>query len=98
MRKRFKYCAMERKENKTFAICLACNIELCLVKERNCLQKASNLGAHIIYTLYIFTVVFYLVFIYFQSLFEFYIYIIFYIYVVIFSILCFKRPKVVKEM
>ena len=69
-----------------------------LSKRKKLFAKASNLGAHIIYTLYIFTVVFYLVFIYFQSLFEFYIYIIFYMYVVIFSILCFKRPKVVKEM
>ena len=30
---------MEGKENRTFVICLACNIPLCLVKERNCFQK-----------------------------------------------------------
>ena len=39
MRKRCAYCAMEGKENRTFVICLACNIPLCLVKERNCFQK-----------------------------------------------------------
>ena len=39
MRKRCLYCAMEGKENRTFVICLACNIPLCLVKERNCFQK-----------------------------------------------------------
>ena len=33
------YCAMEGKENRTFVICLACNIPLCLVKERNLVQK-----------------------------------------------------------
>ena len=39
MRKRCAYCAMEGKENRTFLICLACNIPLCLVKEINCFQK-----------------------------------------------------------
>ena len=39
MRKRCLYCAMEGKENRTFVICLACNIPLCLVKERNCFQE-----------------------------------------------------------
>ena len=39
MRKRCAYCAMDGKENRTFVICLACNIPLCLVKERNCFQK-----------------------------------------------------------
>ena len=39
MRKRCSYCAMEGEENRTFVICLACNIPLCLVKERNCFQK-----------------------------------------------------------
>ena len=39
MRKRSAYCVMEGKENRTFVICLACNIPLCLVKERDCLQK-----------------------------------------------------------
>ena len=34
-----KRCAMEYKENRRFVICLACNILLCLVKERNCFQK-----------------------------------------------------------
>ena len=29
MRKRCAYCAMEGKENRTFTICLACNILLC---------------------------------------------------------------------
>ena len=69
-----------------------------LSKGKKLFPKASHLGAHIIYTLYIFTVVFCLVFMYFQSLFKFYIHIVFYVYVVIFSILCFKRPKVVKEL
>ena len=39
MRKQPAYCAMEGKENRRFVICLACNISLCLVKERNCFQK-----------------------------------------------------------
>ena len=39
MRKRCTYCAMESKENRTFVICLACNIPLCLVKERKCFQN-----------------------------------------------------------
>ena len=39
MPKRCVYCAMEGKENRTFVICLACNIPLCLLKERNCFQK-----------------------------------------------------------
>ena len=39
MRKRWTYCAIEGKENRTFDISLACNIPLCLVKERNCFQK-----------------------------------------------------------
>ena len=41
-----------------------------------------------------------LTFIYFHSFFDFfiYIYIIFYIYIVIFSILCFDRAKVVKQI
>ena len=39
LRKRCAYCAMKGKENRTFVICLACNIPLCLVKERNCFQK-----------------------------------------------------------
>ena len=39
MRKQCAYCEMEGKENRTFLICLACNIPLCLVKERNCFQK-----------------------------------------------------------
>ena len=39
MQKRCANCAMEGKENRTFVICLACNIPLCLVKERNCFQK-----------------------------------------------------------
>ena len=33
------YCAMEGKENRTFVICLACNIPLCLVKQIKCFQK-----------------------------------------------------------
>ena len=39
MLKRCAYCGMEGKENRTFFICLSCNIPLCLVKERNCFQK-----------------------------------------------------------
>ena len=39
MRKRCGSCAMEAEENRTFVICLACSIPLCLVKERNCFQK-----------------------------------------------------------
>ena len=39
MRKRCMYCVMEGKENRTFVICLACNIPLYLVKESNCFQK-----------------------------------------------------------
>ena len=33
------YCGMEGKENRTFVICLACNIPLCLVKQIKCFQK-----------------------------------------------------------
>ena len=39
MRKRCACCEMEGKKNRTFVICLACNIPLCLVKERNYFQK-----------------------------------------------------------
>ena len=39
MQKRCTYCAMEGREKRTFVICLACNILLCLVKERNSFQK-----------------------------------------------------------
>ena len=39
MRKLCAYCAIEDKENRTFMICLAYNIPLSLVKERNCFQK-----------------------------------------------------------
>ena len=39
MRKRCAYCAIEVKENRTFVISSACNIPLCLVKEKNCFQK-----------------------------------------------------------
>ena len=39
MQKRCTYCAIEGKEHRIFVICLACNIPLCLVKERNCFQK-----------------------------------------------------------
>ena len=39
MRKRGVHSAMEGKEKRTFVICLAFNILLCLVKERNCFQK-----------------------------------------------------------
>ena len=54
-----------------------------------------------IYTLYIFakTLWFFVWFLYISTAsLSFFIYIIFYIYIVIFSILCFERPKVVKEM
>ena len=39
MGKQCAHCAMKGKENRTFVICLACNIPICLVKERNCFQK-----------------------------------------------------------
>ena len=39
MQKQWVYCAMKVKENRTFIICLVCNIPLCLVKERNCFQN-----------------------------------------------------------
>ena len=39
MQKQCAYCAMKGKENRTFIICLVCNIPLCLVKERNCFQN-----------------------------------------------------------
>ena len=39
MRRRCAYCAMEGKENRTFAICFTCNILLCLTKRKNCFQK-----------------------------------------------------------
>ena len=39
MGKQCTYCSMEGKENRSFVICLACIIPLCLVKERNCFQK-----------------------------------------------------------
>ena len=102
MRKWYAYFALEGKESRTFVICLACKIPLCLVKERNCFQKKS-ITFRSTYNIYLIcfrwnAVVFCLVFIYFHSLFEFFIYIIFYMYIVIFSILYFGRPNVVKEM
>ena len=39
MRKRCAHSTMEGKEKRTFVICLAFNILLCLVKERNYFQK-----------------------------------------------------------
>ena len=39
MQKRYVYFTMEGKENRKFVICLAYNIPMCLVKERNCFQK-----------------------------------------------------------
>ena len=39
MRKQSTHSAMGGKEKRTFIICLAFKILLCLVKERNCLQK-----------------------------------------------------------
>ena len=39
IRKGCAYYAMEGKENRTFVFCLACNIPLCSVKERNNFQK-----------------------------------------------------------
>ena len=53
MWKRCVYCAIEGKENRTTVICLACNTLSCLIKEKN-VSKASHLGVHIMYTLYIF--------------------------------------------
>ena len=48
MQKRCAYCAIKGKQNRTFLICLACNIPLCLVREL--FPKASHLGVHEIYT------------------------------------------------
>ena len=53
MRKQCAYCAVEDKENRTFLICLACNIPLCLAKGKNLFPRASYSGVRIIYTLYI---------------------------------------------
>ena len=39
IRKRRTYCSKEGKENRTFVVCLACDISLCLVKDRNCFSK-----------------------------------------------------------
>ena len=39
MRKRCAYCSKEGKENRTFVVCLVCDIPLCLVKDRNCFSK-----------------------------------------------------------
>ena len=39
MRKWCAYCAMEGKANRKIVISLACNILLCLVMGKNCLQK-----------------------------------------------------------
>ena len=101
---------MEGKENRTFVICLAYNIPLCLVKERGkkLFPKASHIGVHIICTLHIFAKAlwFFVSFLYISTAslsflyisFSTYIYIYIYIYIVIFGILCFERPKVVKEM
>ena len=38
-RKRCTYCSKEGEENRTFVVCLACNIPLCLVKDINCFSK-----------------------------------------------------------
>ena len=38
-RKRCTYCSKEGKENRTFVVCLACDIPLCVVKDRNCFSK-----------------------------------------------------------
>ena len=38
-RKRCTCCLKERKENRTFVVCLACDIPLCLVKDRNYFSK-----------------------------------------------------------
>ena len=38
-RKECTYCSKEGKENRTFVLCLACDIPLCLVKDRNCFSK-----------------------------------------------------------
>ena len=101
MWKRCAYCAMQRKEDRTFVICLACNIPLCLVKEKKLFPKASHLGVHIIYMLYIFDKrcdFLFDFYIFPQPLWVFYIYNFLHIYIVIFSILCFERQKVVKEL
>ena len=41
------------KNKQTFVICFACNISLCLVKERNCFQK-HHIQEYIKYILFIF--------------------------------------------
>ena len=72
-----------------------------LSKGKKLFPKASNWGLYIIYALYIFakTLWIFIWFLYIsRNLFEFFICIIFYIYIVIFSVLCFERSKVVKEM
>ena len=69
-------------------------------KGKKLFSKASHLGAHIIYNLFILAKAlwfFVWFFIYFHSLFEFFIK-FFYINIVIFSILCFEPPKVIKEI
>ena len=71
-----------------------------LSKGKKLFPKASHLGVHIIYTLYIFTKTlwFFVWFLYISTAcLSFFIY-NFSIYIVIFGILCFERPKVVKEM
>ena len=69
-----------------------------LSKGKKLFPKASYLGVRIMHIFSLKRCLFCFVFIYFYSLFEFFIHIIFYIYVVIFSILCFESLKVVKEM
>ena len=48
MQKRRTYCAIKGKENKSFAICLACNIPLCLAKERD-IKFSSTYNIYFIY-------------------------------------------------
>ena len=38
-RKRCTFCSKEGRENRTFVVCLACDIPLSLVKDRNCFSK-----------------------------------------------------------
>ena len=72
------------------------------IKGKKLFLKASYLGVHTIYTLYIFakTLWFFVWFLYYSTVSEFFIYIVilFIVYIVIFSVLYFERTKVAKEM
>ena len=76
-------------------------IAIMLSKGKKLFPKASHLGVHIIYTLYIFakTLWFFVWFLYISTASLSFLYIQFSTYIYcFFSVLCFERPKVVKEM